>query len=270
MIPSNPQPRYGSWIPASHVRLAGIRFALSLVVFLLSFLMPSDWPYAVRNGVMLFLLMFVVLTGHSMLRLRQMRRELFLDDQGGIAQRMTAFAVEPIQARPGDTILDIGCGSGASAILLAKDNPEATVVGIDPWEDGDPEESSLARCEDNARVEGVGNVRFQKGDAKALDFPDASFDAVHANLVFHNIPHDDRTELVRESLRVLKPGGLFSIQDLFGPPFYRDFDSFVDRLKREGITHVQLSPTLADRGILYPDEATQFGFQDAKRLSGIK
>lgn len=73
-------------------------------------------------------------------------------------------------------------------------------------------------CEKNAASEGVGSrCTFQHGDANRLDFPDESFDAVVSNYVYHNITGADKNELLLETLRVLKNGGVFALNDEMKP-----------------------------------------------------
>jgi SAM-dependent methyltransferase len=83
-------------------------------------------------------------------------------------------ALDGVEARlraGGASIADVGCGFGASTILLAKEYPEASVVGFDPHE------ASIATARDRADDAGVGErVRFQV--ASAQDFPGASYDLV--------------------------------------------------------------------------------------------
>lgn len=111
--------------------------------------------------------------------------------------------------------LDIGCGSAALAIGVAKKFPRACVVGTDYW--GGNWEYSQKVCEVNALAEGVAErMTFQKASASALPFPDGDFDAVVSNLVFHEVKDSkDKMSLVKEALRVLKKGGKFALQDLF-------------------------------------------------------
>ena len=73
---------------------------------------------------------------------------------------------------------------------------------------------SKALCEKNAASEGVAShCVFQHGDAKHLDFPDESFDVVISNYVYHNVMGADMQKLLLESLRVLKKGGVFALND---------------------------------------------------------
>ena len=112
-------------------------------------------------------------------------------------------------------LLDIGCGSGALSIKAAKKYSFAAVTGMDYW--GAEWDYSKALCENNARLEGVTDrIHFQKGDAANLDFADASFVAEISNFVFHEVrSQPDKLTLIREALRVLKPGGVFVFEDIF-------------------------------------------------------
>jgi ubiquinone/menaquinone biosynthesis C-methylase UbiE len=138
--------------------------------------------------------------------------------------------------------LDVGCGSGALAIAVAKRNPKARMTGIDRW---GAEYSSFSQrlCEENAKAEGVTNTSFAKGDAVGLDFADETFDAVCSNYVYHNIPSRDRQAILMETLRVLKKGGSFAIHDIFSHQKYGDMQMFVQRLKNMGYERVELIDT---------------------------
>lgn len=127
------------------------------------------------------------------------------------------------------TLLDIGCGSGAASIRAAKRYPGARVTGVDFW--GAIWDYSKAQCEKNARLEGVAErVSFRKGDAAKLDFPDGTFDACVSNFVFHEVrSQPDKLALLREALRVVKPGGYFAFQDVF---FVRSVYGNPDRFKK--------------------------------------
>ena len=137
--------------------------------------------------------------------------------------------------------LDVGCGSGALTIACAKRNPQARFIGIDRW---GKEYASFNKplCENNAKAEGVNNVRFERGDATHLDFPDEKFDAVMSNYVYHNIPGDRQAYLL-ETLRVLKKGGTFAIHDIFSKSRYGDMQAFIQKLKEMGYEDVSMIDT---------------------------
>ena len=143
----------------------------------------------------------------------------------------------------GGTGLDVGCGSGALTIASAKRNPKATMVGCDIWSGAYKTVFTKKRCEDNAKAEGVTNVRFEEGNAIHLPFEDESFDAVTSNYVYHNIMGADQQELLLESLRVLKKGGVFALHDDMKPKLYGDMEAFAQKLRDMGYERVELVDT---------------------------
>ena len=176
---------------------------------------------------------------------------------------------EYVNLPEGGRCLDVGCGSGALAITVAKRNPQATVTGIDRW---GAEYASFSKklCEDNARIEGVGErMDFAQGDAQKLDFLDGTFDAVTSNYVYHNIPSRDRQAILMETLRVLKKGGSFAIHDIFSKDKYGDMQAFVKRLKDLGYEQVELIPT-DDGRFMSPWEARWMALSGSALLVGTK
>lgn len=170
-------------------------------------------------------------------------REMFSYEGGRqLSRQIVEGVAASITIPEGGVGLDVGCGSGALTIACAKRNPQGRMVGIDCW---GVEYASYSRklCERNARAEGVDNVTFQKGDARRLDFPDETFDAVTSNYVYHNITGADKQALLRETLRVLKKGGIFAIHDLMEPSRYGDMDDFLRKLREEGFQEARLLPT---------------------------
>ena len=113
-----------------------------------------------------------------------------------------------LKIQDGGVGLDVGCGSGALTIACAKKNPGAIMVGCDIWSGPYKSEFSKKLCQDNARAEGVANVRFEEGNAVNLPFEDESFDAVTSNYVYHNIVGKNKQKLLLETFRVLKKGGV--------------------------------------------------------------
>jgi len=108
------------------------------------------------------------------------------------------------------SMLDIGTGPGQIPLLVCERVAGANVVGIDLAQ------SMLKHAERHRAASPYADrVRFQLADAKGLDFPDDHFDAVFSNTILHHIP--DPTPFLAEAGRVLKPGGVLLIRDLFRP-----------------------------------------------------
>src|SRR5215831_15708210 len=108
--------------------------------------------------------------------------------------------------RRGDRLLDVGCGPGYLARMLAEaTGPDGSVVGIDAA----PEMIEYA----SRRARGLANCRFQPGAAQAIPFADGAFDVVTSSLVMHHLPQEERGRAVREMLRVLRPGGTLVLAD---------------------------------------------------------
>ncbi len=111
----------------------------------------------------------------------------------------------------GESVLDVGCGTGTLAIT-AKWHVGRTgkVIGID----ASPEMIARARGK-AART--APDVDFQIAAAEALPFSEATFDVVLSTTMLHCLPEDARRRSVREMRRVLKPGGRLLIVDFGGP-----------------------------------------------------
>ena len=109
--------------------------------------------------------------------------------------------------KAGDSVLDVGCGTGTLAIVSKRRvGPTGTVHGID----ASPE--MIARAREKAKKAGV-EVFFKQGVVEALPFPDAHFDAVLSTLMLHHLPRKLREQCAREVRRVLKPGGRVLVVD---------------------------------------------------------
>ncbi len=125
------------------------------------------------------------------------------------ADRARTVLLEQAEVRPGQRVLDLGCGTGSLTILLKRLHPEVDAVGLDP----DPK--ALAQARRKAARAAV-SIRLDQGFGDELPYPEASFDRVLSSLMFHHIPTDEKGTTLRAVRRILKPGGEFHMLDFAG------------------------------------------------------
>jgi ubiquinone/menaquinone biosynthesis C-methylase UbiE len=124
---------------------------------------------------------------------------------GGRRRRVFTQLAAASGARPGDRVLDVGCGSGYFTRVMAKAvAPDGTAQGVDPSDEAIAQAKSLTR---------LANCTFSAGVAQALDAPDGSFDVVVSSLTIHHLPEALRPRAIAEMSRVLRPGGSVLIAD---------------------------------------------------------
>jgi SAM-dependent methyltransferase len=123
---------------------------------------------------------------------------------GGLA--LTRHLGEVIGLGPGDYVLDVACGRGASAVHLAE-RFGCHVTGVDYGVD------NIAAAEAQATDRGVAHLTaFRQGDAEGLPFDDGSFDAVVSECSFCTF--SDKATAAAEMARVLRPGGRLGLTDM--------------------------------------------------------
>jgi len=176
-------------------------------------------------------------------------------------RRLPASAVEsfagvgyPFAANvisPGDTVLDVGSGSGTDLLLAAQEIGEnGQAIGLDMTA------AMLAKLEKNVAAAGVVNVRLLDGNAETIPLPDGAVDVVTSNGVLNLVP--DKRAAFREIHRVLRPGGRVQIADIaLGQPISTECasnpklwaecivgatleDEYVALLDEAGFTHIEV------------------------------
>lgn len=126
----------------------------------------------------------------------------------GKGQALREATVKLAQIKPGERVLDVGCGTG-DLTMAAKALADSTgeVYGTD----ASPEMIDLAR----RKVTRAGiDVTFQVDLIEKITFPDNQFDVVLSSLMMHHLPDDLKREGLAEIYRVLKPGGRLLIVDI--------------------------------------------------------
>jgi len=132
----------------------------------------------------------------------------------GVDGSNSRMIVEMARIKPGDKVLDVGCGTGDLTLTAMKcAGSSGSAYGID----ASPEGVDLARKK--AERSGAKAV-FEVGLIEKIPYPDATFDVVISRLVIHHLPDDLKRQGFAEIFRVLKPGGLFFLAD-FKPPTNR-------------------------------------------------
>jgi ubiquinone/menaquinone biosynthesis C-methylase UbiE len=155
---------------------------------------------------------FVMRSGHhhgggtrSTPRLHDLLAPLIFAGQRRRSSQLTAVS----GVRPGDRVLDVGCGAGdLTRIIAGAVGPNGSAVGLDP---------SIETLERARQATTAVNCTFVEGRAEGLEFPDTTFDVVVTSLMIHHLADEQRPPAVREMFRVLRPGGRVLIAD-FRPP----------------------------------------------------
>ena len=217
---------YKNWVPKNFVIIPLI-IAIILLIFSL---IPFNFIVQI-----ILLIFFSVLLGIGLFA--GILYYFFGKNGNEFQHQMYDVVIKQLSWNGQGKALDIGAGSGAMVIKLAKKYPTSEVIGIDYW--GKGWDYSKELCEKNAKIEGVQErCTFQKASAINLPIKDGEFDAVVSNFVFHEVRGvKDRRELIKEALRILKKNGNFSFQDVWGLN-ERVIDDLLNWIKELGINEV--------------------------------
>ncbi|HWQ53411.1 MAG TPA: methyltransferase domain-containing protein [Bryobacteraceae bacterium] len=126
------------------------------------------------------------------------------------ADRSWTDLVNQAAPRPGERVLEIGCGTGSLTVRAKRLYPQIDIIGLDP----DPK--ALARARRKAQRSAV-SIQFTEGLSECLPYSEHSFDHVFSSFMFHHLENDTKEKTLREIRRVLKPGGYLHLLDFGGP-----------------------------------------------------
>jgi ubiquinone/menaquinone biosynthesis C-methylase UbiE len=171
-------------------------------------------------------------------------------------RRIHGRLLEQADLRPGQQVLEIGCGTGNLLLQAKKLQPDAAVAGLDP------DLAALARARHKARRRRL-TVRLDHGFADDLPYADGSVDVVLSAFMLHHVPDAEKEPAVREVLRVLAPGGALHLVDVdqHGSPHHGHAahdrhehdpvasDSVPELLRRAGFADVTETGSLVRRRI---------------------
>jgi SAM-dependent methyltransferase len=188
-------------------------------------------------------------------------KDLYADGEKGVLPERAVLAslgcgnpTALIDLKLGETVLDLGSGGGIDVLLSARRvGPTGKAYGLDMTD----EMLSLAR--ENQRQAGATNVEFLKGEIENIPLPDNSVDVVISNCVINLSA--DKSRVLREAFRVLRPGGRFAVSDVIVrgevPEAVRqnmllwvgciagalEEGDYIAKLLAAGFTNVDLEPT---------------------------
>ena len=198
---------YGNWMPRKFLFIGattGIGLILG-VVFI-----PVLWLRIIIGIIACFVLymLFIAVRGYYYFSARGENLQV----------KIYNLVVEHLDWDGSGTCLDIGCGHAPLSIAIAKKFPGAKIISSDYWGKS-AFEYSEKQCRINAQLEKVEEqIEFVHANAALLPFPDESVDAIVSNLVFHEVADfkmKEKHKAFLEAVRVLKKGGVFSVQDVF-------------------------------------------------------
>lgn len=179
-----------------------------------------------------------------------------------LLHRDTAYPV-------GSVVLEVGCGTGAQTVTLARNSPGARIVSFDR------SAASLAEAEERVRAAGLTNVEFRQADLFALPFEAGSFDQVFVCFVLEHL--EQPVEALRLLRRLLKPGGGITVfeGDHGSTYFHPDSEAahrviacLVELQRRAGgnaLIGRQLYPLLVDAGFTAVRVSPRMVYVDASR-----
>jgi SAM-dependent methyltransferase len=226
-------PDYGNWVPR---KMLYMQICMIVAFILLAIVIPAI--------VLKIVFCIGTLAGLGMIIYFGSSHYVFSYNGGGLSGKILDMMLSYLQPDKKEKILDIGCGSGALTIKIAKKFPAAKITGIDYW--GAEWDYKKDQCQKNAALEGVsGQVTFLQGSASNLPFEDESFDVVVSNFTFHEVKDTkNKHDVIKEALRVVKKGGVFVFHDIFYiNKIYGEPEEMIEKLRASDISEIHIINT---------------------------
>jgi ubiquinone/menaquinone biosynthesis C-methylase UbiE len=154
---------------------------------------------------------------------------------------------EALDPQPGETVLEVGPGTGYYSLPVARWlGPSGTLHIFDL------QQEMLDHTTRRAHEDGVTNIQPRQGDARRLPYPDGSFDGAYLVAVLGEIPDQDAA--LRELRRVVKSGGRIVVGELFGDPHMVGERSLRRRAAAAGLRlERRVGPRVGYFGVLRPE-----------------
>jgi len=194
----NEKPKYGLYAIKIIIGLFGIIFSIGLLLVVAGYFVFNSTYLSIAGGI-------ISLFGIYMIVAHFLSLYIFTGVDG---TRFTWIA-ELLVLKGNEYVLDVGSGTGRTAVQIAKRLTTGSLVGIDIWDTMELGGNSPERAYENAVIEGVKDkVEFKFGNVLEMPFDHDVFDIVTCSSVLNNLPgEENRIKALKEIFRVLKSRG---------------------------------------------------------------
>jgi ubiquinone/menaquinone biosynthesis C-methylase UbiE len=133
--------------------------------------------------------------------------------------------VDALKPTPDSKILEIGSGTGESALALAKLCHKLYAIDVSPI--------MIDYSREKARSNNINNIEFQNAGFLTYEHTGEKFDHIYSQLALHHLPDFWKLKGLKKVYGLLKPGGKFFLMDVIYPSVIDDYDSFFEEIIKE-------------------------------------